>query len=98
MDVAKVEDEVVGDISIEGYAKILTIQSYPKWGETLIEEEIDMVETRGVTEEGDVPSTLVADLETPVPRRKRRRSKEEVQASWSVKRRRTRSITTAEAT
>ena len=46
---------------------------------------------------GDIPSTSFAELETPVPQRKRRRSKEEVHASLPVKRRRTRSITTTEA-
>ena len=46
LNVATIEDEVVGDIMIEGYANILTIESSPEWGGTLIEEEIEMAETR----------------------------------------------------
>ena len=57
-----------------------------------------MAETRGLAEMRDIPSTSVAELETPVPWRKKRRSKEDVQESRPVKRRRTRSITVAEAT
>ena len=56
-----------------------------------------MVEIRGVIEEGDIPSTLVVELETPIPWRKRRRSKEEGKESWLLKRIRTRSITVVEA-
>ena len=40
----------------------------------------------------DIPFIPVADLETPVPHRKRRRSKEEGQSSQQQKRRRTKSV------
>ena len=55
-----------------------------------------MSETRGVTEEGNVPSTSATKLETLVPQRKRRRSTEEVHASRLVRRRRTISTGTTE--
>ena len=51
LNAATGEDEVVGDIMIEGDANILTIESSPEWGGTLIEEEIEMAEIRGVTQE-----------------------------------------------
>ena len=79
LDAAIVEAKVVGSIMTKGDADILTIGSSPEW--TLIEEEIEMAETRGVTEMGDIPSTSVAKLEAPVPRRKSKISKEEVHAS-----------------
>ena len=39
LDAAKVEDEAVGAIMIEGDAEIFTIESSPEWRGTLIEEE-----------------------------------------------------------
>ena len=76
LDAATVEVEDVGAIMTEGYANINIIESSPEWRGALIEEEIEMAETRGVAEMGDIPSTSVAELETFVPWRKRRRSKE----------------------
>ena len=73
LDATTVEAGAVGDIMIEGDAEILTIESSPEWRGNLIEEETLMVETRGFNEKGDIPSTSVAELETPVPWRKRRR-------------------------
>ena len=49
--------------------EVLTIESSPEWGGTLIEEEQENAETK------DIPFTLAANLEIPAPRRKRRRSK-----------------------
>ena len=60
-------------------------------GGTLIEEEQENAETE------DIPSTSAVNLEIPAPQRKRRRSKEEIQASLPIKRKITRSITAAEA-
>ena len=65
--VATVEFEFVRAIRTEGDTDILTIESSPEWGGTLIEESIEMEETRGVTEEGDVPSISAIELETLVP-------------------------------
>ena len=65
--VSIVEDEAMGAIRIEIDTKILTTESSPEWGGKLIEEEIEMVETRGVTEEGIIPSILATELETLVP-------------------------------
>ena len=52
--------------------EVLTIESSPEWGGTLIEEEQENVETE------DIPSTSAANMEIPAPRRKRRRSKDEI--------------------
>ena len=57
-----------------------------------------MAEERGDAETGNIPSTSIVGLETLIPRRKRRRSREETQASQIVRRRRTRSVIAAEAT
>ena len=56
---------------------------------TLTEEETEMVETRENVEIRDIPSTSAIELESPLPQRKRRILKEEVQESWLVRRRRT---------
>ena len=42
---------------------ILTIESSPEWMGTLIEEEIEMGETREHAEIGDIPSTSATELE-----------------------------------
>ena len=75
----------------EGNTEVLTIESFPQWGGTLIEEEQENTEIE------DIPSTSSANLEIPAPRKKRRRSKEEIQASPPIRRKRTRSVTAAEA-
>ena len=56
-----------------------------------------MVETREFIEEGYVSSKSTKELETLVPQRERTRSREEVQESRPVRRRRTRYIVAAEA-
>ena len=70
---------------------MFTIESSPGWGETLIEEEQENVETE------DIPSTSAVNMEIPAPRRKRRRSKDEIRASPPIIQKRTRSVTAAEA-
>ena len=70
----------------------MTIEYSPKWGGTLIEEEKEDAEI------GDIPSTLAANLEIPAPRKKRRRSKEEVQEPLPIRRKRTKSVIAAETT
>ena len=69
---------------------MLIIESSPKWRGTLIEEEQKNVEIE------DIPSTSAANMEIPAPQRKRRRSKEEIQESPPIRRKRTRSVTAAE--
>ena len=54
-----------------------------------------MAETREDDGMGNIPSIPVVELETHITHIRRRRSKEEGQSSWQVKRRRTRFITTA---
>ena len=75
----------------EENTKVLTIESSPKWGGTLIEEEQENAETE------DIPSTLATNLEIPAPRRKRRRSKDEIRASPPIRIKRTRLVTAARA-
>ena len=67
LDVATVEAEALGDIMKEGDVEILTIESSPEWGGTLIEEENGMEEARKSTEKGNVPSTSATELEILVP-------------------------------
>ena len=62
---AIVEVEAMGAIMTEADAEILTIESSLEWGGTLIEEEIEMAETREFTEEGHVPSISIAKLRNP---------------------------------
>ena len=57
-----------------------------------------MEEERGDAETRNIPSTSTVGLETLVPQRKRRRSREEIQAYQLVRIRRMRSVTVAEAT
>ena len=68
----------------------MTIESSPEWGGTLIEEEQENAETE------DIPSTSAANLEILAPHRKRRISKEEIQASPLIRHKRTRPVTVAE--
>ena len=97
LDVATVEVEVVGSMMTKGNVEVLTIKSSSEWMGTLIEEETEMAETREDAGIRNIPSTSVSKLESPLPQRKRRRSKEEVQASRPVRTRRTRSVVATEA-
>ena len=90
LDVATTEAKDVRAMIIEEKMEVLTIESSPESGGTLIEEEQENVETE------DIPSTSAANLEIPAPRRKRRRSKDEIRASPPIRRKRTRLVTVAE--
>ena len=59
--------------------EVLTIESSPEWGGTLIKEEQENVEKE------DIPSTSAANLEILAPQIKRRRSKDEIQASPPIR-------------
>ena len=98
LDAVTAEAEAMGAVVIEENTKVFTIESSPEWRGILIEEETKMVEEREDAEMGNIPSTSTTRLETLVPQRKRRRSREEIQASRPVRRRRTRSAVAAEAT
>ena len=78
LDAATDEAEDVRATITEGNREVLTIESSPEWGGTLIEEEQENVEIE------DIPSTSATNLEIPAPRKKRRRSKEDVQASLTI--------------
>ena len=64
LNATTIEVEGVGAIMTEDDAEILTIESSPKWGGTLIEEENWMEEARKSTEKGNVPSTSAIDQES----------------------------------
>ena len=78
MDATTVDAKVVGAMLIEENVEIFTIESSLEWMGTLIEEEIEMVETREDAEIRNIPSTSATELEAPLPQSKRRISKEEV--------------------
>ena len=80
----------------EENVEVFTIESSLEWRGTLIKEEIEMAETREDAEIRNIHSTSAAELEAPLTQRTRRRSKEEVQASRPVRRRRTKSIAATE--
>ena len=96
LDVAIVETKYVRAMITEENNEVVTIESSPEWGGTLIEEE--HLEEQENVETGDIPSTSATNLEIPAPQRKRRRSKDEIRASPPIRRKRTRSVTLAEAT
>ena len=92
LDAATAEVEDVRAMITEGNIEVLTIEYSPKWGGTLIEEEQENAEIE------DIPSTSAANMEIPAPRKKRRRSKEEIHASPPIIRKRTGLVTIGEAT
>ena len=96
LDVAIVETEDVIAMITKENMEVLTIESSPERGGTLIEEEHPEEQENVGT--GDIPSTSSVNLETLAPQRKRRRSKDEIRASPPIRRKRTRSVTTVEAT
>ena len=61
LDAATSEAEDVRAMIIEENMEVLTIESSPEWGGTLIEEE------QGNTEIEDVPSSSTANLEISTP-------------------------------
>ena len=91
LDATIAEAEDVRAMIIEKNMEVLTIDSSLEWGGTLIEEEQENVETK------DIPSTLATNLEVPARQGKRRRSKDEIWASPPTRRKRTRSVTAADA-
>ena len=95
LDVEIVEPKDDRAMITEENTKVVTIESSPKWGGTLIEEEHP--EEQENVETKDIPSTSAANLETPTPRRKRRRSKDEIKASPPIRIKITRSVTSTEA-
>ena len=92
LDAATAEAEDVRAMITEGNMEVLTIESFLEWGGTLIEEEQENAEIE------DFPSTSAANMEIPAPQRKRRKSKEEIQESPPIRRKRTKSVTVAETT
>ena len=83
LNAATVETEDVRAMITEENMEVVTIESSPEWGGTLIEEEHpEEQENVGI---GDIPSTSTVNLETPAPWKKRRRSKNEIKASPPIR-------------
>ena len=61
LDAVTAEDEDVRATITEGNTEVLTIESSPEWGGTLIEEEQESTKIE------DIPSTSAANLEIPAP-------------------------------
>ena len=76
LDVATVEPKDDRAMIIEENTEVVTVESSPEWGGTLIEEEHPEEQENDGT--GDIPSTSIVNLETPAPQIKRRRSKDEI--------------------
>ena len=89
LDATIAECKDVRAMIIEGNIEVLTIEYSLEWGGTLIEEE------QKKTEIEDIPSTSATNMEIPTPLKKRRRSKEEIQASPPIRIKRTRLVTVA---
>ena len=66
-DVAIAKDESVGAMIIEENVEVFTVESSLEWMGTLIEEETEMEETREDVGIRNIPSTLAAELESPLP-------------------------------
>ena len=95
LDAATVEPEDDKAMAIEENTEMVTIESSPKWGGTLIEEEHPRERENDRT--GNIPSTSAMNPENPTPQRKRKRSKDEIKVSPPIRRKRTRLVVVAEA-
>ena len=95
LDAVTIEPKDDRAMAIEENTKLVTIESSPEWGGTLIEEE-DPEQQENVGT-GNIPSTLAVNPENPAPQRKRKRSKDEIKISPPIRRKRTRSVAAVEA-
>ena len=93
LDATKIEPEDDRAMEMEENIELVTIESSPEWGGTLIEE--DQPEEQENAGTGNIPSTSAVNLETPVPQGKRKRSNDEIKISPPIRRKRTRSVAAA---
>ena len=77
-DADTIEAEAIGAMMTEENVEFFTIEYSPERMGTRIKEETNMVDTREDTGIRNIPSTSAAELEAPLPQRKRIISKEEV--------------------
>ena len=75
LDATTIDPEDDRDMATEENIELVTIESSPEWGGTLIEEEHPEEQENAGT--GNIPSALAVNPENPAPQRKRRRSKDE---------------------
>ena len=94
LNAATIEPEGDRAIAMEGNIELVTIESSPEWGGTLIEEEHPEEQENAGT--GNIPSTSAMNPETTAPQRKRKRSNDEIKISPPIRRKRTRSVAAAE--
>ena len=89
-----IEPEDDRAMDIEENTNMVTIESSPEWGGTLIEEEHPEEQENYRTR--NIPSTSAMNPETPAPQRKRKRSKDEIKVSPPIRRKTTRLVVVAE--
>ena len=95
LDAATIEPEDDRAMATEENIELVTIESSPEWGGTLIEEEHTKEQENAGT--GNISSTSTVNPETPAPQRKRRRLKDEIKVSQTIRRKRTRLVAVVEA-
>ena len=94
LDAAKIEPEDDKSMEIEENIELVTIESSPEGGGTLIEEEQPEKQENAGT--GNIPSTSAMNPETLAPQIKRKRSNDEIKISPPIRRKRTRSVAAVE--
>ena len=95
LDATIIEPEDDRAMEMEENTELVTIESSPEWGGTLIEEEHPEEQENAGT--GNIPSTSAVNPETLAPQRKRKRSKDEIKISPPIRRKITRTVAVAEA-
>ena len=96
LNAVTIEPEGDRAMEMEGNIELVTIESSPKWGGTVIEEERPKEQENART--GDIPSTLAMNPDILAPQKKRKRSIDEIKITPPIRRKRTRSAAAAEAT
>ena len=95
LNAVTIEPKVDRAMAMEGDIELVTIESSPKWGGTLIKEEL--LEEQENDGTGNIPSTSTMNLDIPAPQKKRKRSIDEIKITPPIRRKRTRSVAPAEA-
>ena len=100
LNAATIEPEGDRAMVIEENIDLVTIESSPEWGGTLIEEEQPEEQENART--GNIPSTSVMNPDIPAPQKKtpqrrKKRSINELNITSPIRRKRTKSATAVEA-
>ena len=93
LDATTIEPEDDRAMATEENTELVTIESSPEWGGTLIEEEQPEEQENART--GDIPSTSAVNPNIPAPQKKRKRSIDEIKITPPIRRKRTRSAAVA---